>query len=249
MWAAWSWYRFLQPLSFELELAVDGKLQSSEKAHVRNLFPGLSFFEIEPILLPLCEQRPELYRFFHQHPLGRKLGLLLALSQRQSFLYSDHDVLAFKPPIELMECVEANRAAYIREERDGNCDFTISEMSTSLGLEPIPRFNSGLMYVPRGSLSIDLAAQLLASWQVERTSWFTEQTVLSILMRKVDAQPLPHRRYVVSSCRQFYWQNDVDYQSIAARHFTGTVRHVMYRYGIPEILRQVVSVESANGKP
>jgi hypothetical protein len=32
----------------------------------------------------------------------------------------------------------------------------------------------------------------------------------------------------------------------AARHFTGTVRHVMYRTGIPEILRQA---RLLNGNP
>jgi hypothetical protein len=56
-------------------------------------------------------------------------------------------------------------------------------------------------------------------------------------MRHANAQPLPDSRYVISNRRQFYWEQDVDYKSIVARHFTGTVRHVMYRYGMPAILR------------
>jgi hypothetical protein len=57
-------------------------------------------------------------------------------------------------------------------------------------------------------------------------------------MWNANAQALPDSRYVISNRRQFYWEKDVDYTTIVARHFTGTVRHVMYRYGMPEILRQ-----------
>jgi hypothetical protein len=60
----------------------------------------------------------------------------------------------------------------------------------------------------------------------------------NILMRNAQAQPLPRDRYVIRICPQFYWKLDVDYESIAARHFTGPVRHVMYRYGMPAILEQ-----------
>jgi hypothetical protein len=57
-------------------------------------------------------------------------------------------------------------------------------------------------------------------------------------MRNAQAQPLPHDRYVVNLRRQFYWERDANYKTIAARHFTGPVRHVMYRYGMPAILEQ-----------
>jgi hypothetical protein len=61
---------------------------------------------------------------------------------------------------------------------------------------------------------------------------------MSILMRRANAQALPEDRYVISARRQFYWETDVDYKTIAARHFTGTVRHVMYGRGMPWVLSQ-----------
>jgi hypothetical protein len=85
---------------------------------------------------------------------------------------------------------------------------------------------------------MDMAARILETWRPPGGSWFAEQTVLSIMLRDVDTEALPSNRYVISNCRQFYWEKDVDYKKIVARHFTGTVRHVMYRYGLPEILRQ-----------
>jgi hypothetical protein len=95
-----------------------------------------------------------------------------------------------------------------------------------------------LLYIPKGALFPDLAKQLLSTWNPPVTSWYTEQTTLGALMRKANASPLPKDRYVISIRRQFYWERDVDYGAIVARHFTGTVRHVMYKSGMPLVFRQ-----------
>ena len=58
------------------------------------------------------------------------------------------------------------------------------------------------------------------------------------MLQQLHAEPLSSSRYVISIRRQFYWEKDVDYTNIVARHFTGPVRHVMYKYGIPIILSQ-----------
>lgn len=241
LWTAWSWYRFLGPLQFEMEFAVDGRLREPEETAVRQLFPGISIYEVGPLLAPLIARSPALETFLRLYPLGRKLGLLLALSERRSFLYSDHDVLAFNLPVELLSFAESGIPCYIPEEHAGNSDPAILDIAKRLGFDYFSRFNSGLLHVRKESLSIDAAAQLLSSWGQPPFSWFTEQTVLSVLMRQAGAQTLPADRYVVSPCRQFYWEKDVDYRTIAARHFTGTVRHVMYGAGMPAILRQAKS--------
>lgn len=238
LWTAWSWYRHLQPRGFELQLVVDGPASESDHAAARQLFPGISICEVETVISPMCEDLPSLRPFLRGHPLGKKLGLVLALSRQGPVLYADHDVLAFNRPDELLSCAEKNAPCYFPEECEGNCDFDIVERAKALGLEHIARFNSGLLYVPQDALSIDLAAQLLAEWQPPVDSWFTEQTVLNILMRKANAQALPAERYVISARRQFYSETDVDYKNIVARHFTGTVRHLMYRYGMPAVLQQ-----------
>lgn len=58
----------------------------------------------------------------------------------------------------------------------------------------------------------------------------------NVSMRNLQARPLPRDRYVNKICRRFYWERDVDYCTIAARHLTDTVRHVMYRFGMMAIL-------------
>jgi len=246
MWTAWSWYRFLCAHGFELQLAVDGELSDGELTRVRALFPGISVYAVQSVYPDLCKLQPSLGSFLNQHPMGRKLGLSLALSLQGGVLCSDNDVLAFLPPDELLSCVERNIPAYFVEPLDGTRDPHIVARAKTMGLEYISRFNAGLLYIPRGAVSIELAAELLEDWQPP-VDWFTEQTVQSVLMRKADAQPLPEDRYVVSARRQFYWETDEDYGKIAARHFVSPVRHVMYRYGIPLVLRQ--SKEFASPAP
>lgn len=238
LWAAWSWYRYLQHHEFELQIAVDGDLPGATKDRAQKLFPGISIYDAAPVVARLSQRQPELTQFLQRHPLGRKLGLVLALSQQTPLLYSDHDVLAFDAPEELLSNVRDDRPCYLLEERDGTRDEFIAEHARAIGVEYLPRFNSGLLYVPKSALSAQLAADLLKAWRPPVRSWYTEQTVLSVLMHQCHAVPLPEARYVVSNRRQFYWEKDVDYRKIVARHFTGPVRHVMYGYGFPELLRQ-----------
>src|SRR5208282_6327322 len=98
--------------------------------------------------------------------------------------------------------------SYFIDAGEGCHDPFLLEKVNALGLEYISRLNAGLLYVPKGALSIDLAAQILADWRPEPLSYFTPQTVMSVLMRHANAQPLPDIRYVISICRQFYWEQD-----------------------------------------
>jgi len=245
LWAAWSWHRFLQD-HFELQLVVDGRITESQKQAAARLFPGLRMFAVETLLADFRKTVPGFTPFFDHHPLGKKLGLILALQREGPLLFSDHDVLAFNLPDEILSQAAADVPFYIAEEHDGVFDEEILQRARELGVDHARELNSGLLYVPRGSLSVELAAKLLADWRPPLRSWFTEQTVLSVLMHQADARSLPRAGYVISNRRQFYWEKDCDYTAIVARHFTKTVRHVMYARGMPELLQQ--SKMALNGR-
>lgn len=238
LWAAWSWYRFLRETGCSLQIAVDGSVAAADLEAAQRLFPGISVDSPQWACRDLCAQAPALEAFFTAYPTGRKLALLLALSRRGPLLYSDFDVLAFNPPHELLHAMTENVACYFAEEMDGARDGVVVESANRLGLRFIPSFNSGFLLLPQGSLPIELAAQILSAQPAAWNTWYAEQTVLSIMLRQSDARALPPHRYLISNRRQFYWEPDADYSAIAARHFTGTVRHVMYKYGMPAILRQ-----------
>jgi hypothetical protein len=238
LWSAWSWYRYLRHEDCKLEIAVDGVVSAAQSAAAAQLFPGIAIYPAESACRYVYDREPALETFLHGHPTGRKLALILALSDQGPILYSDHDVLAFSPPHELLASIRRNVACYFSEEVDGTRDPTVVARAKDLGLDYIPKFNSGFLYIPKGTLPMKKAAEILATWRPPGDSWFTEQTVLSVMLRPVIAEALPSSRYVISVCRQFYWERDVDYKTIVARHFTGTVRHVMYGTGMPWVLRQ-----------
>lgn len=238
-WTAWSWYRYLRDENVELHIAVDGMISAPELAAASHLFPGIAIDSAESACRYVCEREPALEAFLYGHPTGRKLALILALSGQGPLLYSDYDVLAFNPPCELLASIERNTACYFAEETDGTRDPLIVERAKSLGMDYIPKFNSGFLYIPRGALQMHAAAEILGTWRPPGGSWFADQTVLSVMLRDVNAEALPRDRYVISICRQFYSETDVDYSAIAARHFTGPVRHVMYKFGMPAILRRL----------
>ena len=238
LWAAWSWYRFLRDEDCALHISVDGTVSEAAIAAASRLFPGVSIDSAQWACQYVRARMPGLQTFFDNHPTGRKLALILALSDRGPIVYSDYDVLAFRQPHELLSAMDRNVPCYFSEEVDGTRDAQIAERAKQLGLEYIPKFNCGFMHIPQGALSIGLASQILATWRAPGESWFAEQTVLSFMLQQFHAEALPSSRYVISVCRQFYWEKDVDYSAIAARHFTTPVRHVMYKYGMPIILKQ-----------
>lgn len=238
LWTAWSWYRYLREEDCELEIAVDGEVSAAQSAAAARLFPGISIQSAESACRYVCEREPALETFLYGHPTGRKMALILALSDQGPLLYSDYDILAFSRPRELLESIKRNIPCYFAEETDGTRDERIVENARSLGLDYLRRFNCGFMYIPRGALPMKMAAEILATWRPPGTSWFAEQTVLSFMLHEARAEALPPDRYVISICRQFYFERDVNYETIAARHFTGPVRHVMYGKGMPLILRQ-----------
>ena len=237
-WAAWSWYRFLRDEDCRLQIAVDGAVSELDRAVASELFPGVSIESTEWACNYVRQRVSGIQEFLDTHPMGRKLALILALSDLGPLVYSDQDVLAFQRPDEVIAAIGGGIPRYFSEEVDGARDAQIMQRAKQLDLDYLPRFNSGFLYIPQGALSSRLAAQILTSWRARGELWFTEQTVLSFMLQRLGAEALPESRYVISNRRQFYWEEDVDYSAITARHFTGTVRHVMYKYGLPMILKQ-----------
>jgi hypothetical protein len=238
MWTAWSWYQYLRPLGFELQLAVDGEIAADEAAAAQKLFRGIVIYDVRSVLAKLCEERPGLAALFEHHPYAKQVGLVLALSGQGPVVYADHDVLAFNPPTELLTCIRNQVPCYFIDEGPGCHDPSLVERLNGLGQDYIRRLNAGFLYVPQNALSLDLAEQIMAHWNPVPYYYFTSQTIMSALMHKANAQALPYDRYVISTRRQFYSETDVNYGAIAARHFTGPVRHVMYKFGMPAILRR-----------
>ena len=240
LWVAWSWLRFLAPC-VGLNLYVDGAVTAFQEQTVSRLFPGSVIYQVSTFLRKHAPERLCSNLFVQTYPLGKKLALVLAAQANFDVLYCDDDVLAFNQPAELEAAITKKDRVCLFNQQPGYGSFDpwVLGRASELGVSHAPDLNAGLMWIPRGSLSLALAHQLLEGWHTGVAHpWFTEQTVCAVLMKVAGGEALPADRYDVSMARQFYWQPDVDYSVIAARHFVFPVRHVMYIKGLPCLLAQ-----------
>lgn len=237
-WSAWSWAKHCKHC-FSVRIVVDGNIANRWLSDVSDVLPNVSVEKLSTIISGQHFQSASIANFTKKHPLGKKLALILSLQEQTNLLFSDSDVLVFSSPVDLLSCVKSGSSCFNAESGPESYDDAIVARGLELGMEPAIALNSGLLYMQKQSIDSELVCRLLEGWQNISGSWFTEQTLLSYLLNNVDAVSLPTEKYVVSNQRQFFGDSDVDYSSIHTRHFTGTVRHLMYLKGMPAILKDI----------
>lgn len=238
-WAAQSFLRYLPP-EMGLWIVVDGELSIVTIEQIKVLFPGVTLIQTRTLLEELRPIAPNVVKLGESNPMGRKLAITLCIQQKYNTIYSDSDVLCFGEMPEVYQAVvNQSPAMYIQEIAELNADRSLLKRVKTLGYDYALTLNGGFQYIPRQSLQVDIAEELLDAQEHDSTSWFVEQTILAVLMRQARAKALPKSRYVVSIQRQFYFEEDVCYDQIALRHFVTPVRHLMYSRGMPILWQQL----------
>lgn len=229
-WCAWSWAKH-SGMRHSIDVLVDGAIDPSFTARLSRIVPGAEVRAMHT-LLGEWEGYSHLRSLCERHPLGRKLVTILGEQIRADVVFSDCDVLLFRRPTDLAQHVRSRVCCYNQERGAPAYDESIIRSGSTLGMKPSLRLNSGLLYIAKGSLQPQLAEELLLRQSSEsQESWFVEQTIMAFLMEAAGAVPLDATKYVVSPQRQFWWEEDVDYGAIHTRHFTGTVRPLLYSRG------------------
>jgi hypothetical protein len=231
-WAAQSLLRNL-PSDLGLAIVIDGDISIDTEQKLKNLFPNIIIQYSRDAMENLRIIAPNLTNYGSSHPLGRKLAMIFWNQMKYSVLYSDADILCFAEIPEIYEAITHDLAAlYMQDIGNINADPILLKQLNELNYDFATTLNSGLLYIPHSSFNIEIAEHLL-SQKYDPNSWFVEQTVLAVLMKQSEAKPLPKSKYVVSTQRQFYFEEDVNYHQISVRHFTTPVRHLMYLKGMP----------------
>jgi hypothetical protein len=232
-WAAQSLLRYLPP-EIGLSIVVDGALPATRIEHFKVLFPGVILFSTHTLLENMRTVIPKTARMGSYHPLGRKLAMVFYLQQKYNLLYSDADLLCFNKIPEISQAiVNSSLAWYLQDVAEVKTDPIVLKQVQNLNYDYASTINTGFLYIPRESLNLNMAEQILSNIENPLRSWFCETTILAVLMQQAKAKPLPKSRYVVSVQRQWYFEKDVLYDQIALRHFTTPVRHLMYSKGMP----------------
>ena len=242
-WAAQSFLRQLGAFKPSLCLLLDAQpdAPAAEDATTawQRLFPGAEVCLSGVPGEALVARAPALAGLARTHPLGRKLAGLLHFQAAGDVLYADSDVLLFGPAPELESAIRAGGPPlYNQDVGVLHSDAEVLAYASAIGAPPpAANLNSGLLFLPRGCLDIDLAERLLAGLK-GAGNWFIEQTIVALLMAAAGAQPLPTDRYVVSTRGQFFSEPHVPESAITARHYTSPVRHLMYGRAMPLLWRQ-----------
>lgn len=218
--------------SFGLTFVLDARTWPQElSAQAKKLFPGVSLRTTYELLKEIPTDAPCLIAYAQAHPLGRKLTTIMVTSKDQPIIFSDDDVLAFAPLEEIVAWgANPMQALILTEEKTGS-DPLVHKRAQIMNLKAPAHFNSGLIALPAGFLSIDVAEKLLERIPTASLTWFAETALLAHQLS--EATPLPSSEYVVNCQRQFYFEPDVDYGKIKLRHFVGPVRHLLALRGIP----------------
>jgi hypothetical protein len=239
VWSLWSWMSVLEG-QVTPRLFVDGAVSATQRQVFSDHFPGIRIDELRPWLALRQDLGPNIRKLIEVFPLGAKAALILALSVDGPAIYSDSDVLAFNAPEQLMAGLRKCRPMYMLDRYGSNYTPAVVAAIQAQGL-PLPdHVNSGLVALPKGCLDLALLERFLAgftAWDRLKESWFSEQTLVAMLLGAAHGEALDRDDYVVSLDRQFVFERDVEYQRVKVRHFTGPVRHVMYLKGIPWLLQ------------
>jgi hypothetical protein len=242
LWSAWSWMRFLQS-DVQLHLFVDGAISPDQRQAFARLFPGAELSELGEFLAGQAPPSPAFQVFLDGYRYARKLSLILHLQRSTPVLYCDSDVLAFRSPRLLLEIVRrVDRGAYMVDpasRRDKTyVDPWIQARARELSLPCLEELNSGLLWIPQGSLRAELVEQLLTGWSPAVYYHFAEQTILAVLLGVNGAQALPEAEYTLSAQGMHFWERDLPCRDLTVRHYVGLVRHRMYSHAYPYLLRQ-----------
>ena len=237
VWSLWSWMRVLEgkvtPRHF-----VDGAVTSEHRRLFEAHFPGIQVHELRPWLLGQRQDLgPQLRRLITASPLGGKA----VLSQDGPPIYSDSDIIAFNHPAQLIDRLSSNKPLYMLDRYGSNYGPAVVSAVRDQYLSQPDQVNLGLTVLSKNCLNLTALETFLerfAGWEQLGQSWFSEQTLVALMMSVAKGEPLKRDDYVVSLDRQFVFERDVDYRHRAVRHFTGPVRHVMYLKGRPFLIKQ-----------
>src|SRR5262249_3045974 len=154
---------------------------------------------------------------------GRKLAAVLVTSRTVPLLYSDSDVLVFRPPIEILAHLEANPDVPLYNKGGGGHEWNapiIIDLMLKNGISPLDGFNCGLMFVPKG-LNLQFLKKFGDQILSNNPDHFTDQSIFNALLSSTNAKSLDPSKYSVSEMGMYFYESDLEYTALVTRHFTG----------------------------
>jgi hypothetical protein len=198
----------------------DGSYTERSRRLLRKIDPCVA---IELAGENLLADLPEKFRrYVTTYPMGKQLGLIMSLPREgEPTLYADSDILFFSGARDLVERA-AERSApayYLPDCQEGSADERVFRGPNECR-NPV---NSGLLLLFR-KLDWSLAIRRFMELESEPT-FFTNQTLVHLVMHANGAHPLDPRKYVLKLDDQTIFSDRYAGPQLALRHYVNPVRH------------------------
>ncbi len=206
-----------RPKSFTV--VSDGSHSARSVELLQEIDPVVS---VRPTGEHLPPDLPEKFRHYvTTYPMGKQLGLIMSLPRRFPAFYVDSDVLFFRGAAQLGEDVAATiaPALYLPDCQDCSADPRVLRQPNE-SEQPV---NSGLVLLLR-PLDWSLAIRRLLELEGE-PNFFTNQTLVHLVMHANGALPLDPARYVLQLDDQFTYPDRYAGPQLVLRHYVNPVRH------------------------
>lgn len=234
--AAWSLASFLKACDrrFPAVIHDDGTLEPGQGASLQRLFPGIRLIwrrDADRIMREALAGRPRSLEFRFRYNNSIKLFDPWMVAGAKDIFSLDSDLIFFRKPAHLLEWVDGPRAIN-RWNEDVQSAYTLTpeQAKAHLGVDLIPRINSGLGAVAGRSMDWGFVERALENPDAFSHHWRIEQTMFALLSCKYGVGMLP-KDYRIDISRDL----EID-GSIVNRHYVGIVRDLMYTQGMKRLI-------------
>jgi len=174
---------------------------------------------------------PRCQHFRKTNLLSPKVFDFTSYLEADRMLCLDSDLLFFKEPLDLLQRIEDPNFKKNVFNADFGSAYTVTAETAMkyLGLTLRERINSGLGLVHRGSMRWDWIEEFLGIPGIlQGHFWRVEQTLIALSSCRFGVELLPEP-YAL------FFKGAVGDRPF--RHYVGRIRHLMYREGMPKLLR------------
>ena len=213
----------------------DGTVPKSAVEQISKILPDSRFVprsEADARAHTFLAGHPKCLEHRSRHNLFLKFFDFVAFAPGGRFIVLDSDVIFFRCPDEILAWTDAgaDTCHYNEDTKEKYC-IPRGDIEEALGLTMWPRFNSGLVLLPRGAFDLELAERLLATF--EKTAHhpqFFEQTLYGLMASAWNKGGALPRSYEIS------W-GYFHHRGAVCRHYVGEFKHdLLYVEGAPLLL-------------
>ncbi len=243
LWSIRSFAHFV-PGPFRLVVQIDRTVDAKTEAVLRRHFPGAIFQPVEPVPAAVtaffAERYPALYalRCDPAYSTMPKVTDSYLLRRNGTIVTIDPDILFFASPTELLNGIPAgapyfsalNLPKFPTDPKGAYC-VEADELGAKFGISFPISFQFGLGLLDYSKWDWDRIEEIARGLTFDRNrGLLTDQTLFAIMSVLAGQNPLPIDRYAVAPVPSL--------EGVVARHYYGHTRDLLYKEGIPALIRK-----------